>query len=154
MHDYKLVFTPLLMNYKLFSGMNPNNEAKRMKLSWTPYASTVGNLMFAMICIRLDIAQVVGAVTRFMKNLEREHWNIVKRILRYIKGVSNVALCFGGSEFIIKSYVDLDFAGNLNKRKCTMGYVFTLIGGAVSWVSKFQNIVVLSMIEVEYMATT
>ncbi|GJX19059.1 retrovirus-related pol polyprotein from transposon TNT 1-94 [Tanacetum coccineum] len=34
----------------------------------------------------------------------------VKRILRYIKGTSDVALCFGDSDLIVKGYVDSDYA--------------------------------------------
>ena len=67
-----------------------------------------------------------------MANPSGEHWIVVKRILRYIRGTSYVALCYGGSEFAVKGYVDLDFAGDLDKRKFTTGYVFTLAGGAVS----------------------
>jgi hypothetical protein len=70
-----------------------------------------------------------------MANPGREHWNAVKRILRYIKGTSDVALCFGGSEFVVRGYVDSDFAGDLDRRKSTSGYVFTLAGGAVNWLS-------------------
>ena len=73
--------------------------------------------MFSMICTRPNIAQVVRVVSRFMANLRRAHWNIVKRIFRYIKGTSNVALCFGGLEFIVKGYVNSNFAGDLDKRK-------------------------------------
>jgi len=100
--------------------------------------------MFAMICTRPDIAQVVGAVSRYMANPGIEHWNTIKRILRYIKGTSDVALCYGGSGFTVRGYVDLDFAGNLEKRKSTTGYVFIIAEGAVSWVSKLQTIVALS----------
>ena len=88
--------------------------------------------MFAMICTRLDIAQAVGAVSRFMANPGKEHWNAVKRILRYLNGTSDVALCYGGSECIVRGYVDSDYAGDLDKRKSTTGYVFTFAGGAVS----------------------
>ena len=110
--------------------------------------------MYAMICTRPDIAQAVAVVSRFMADPGKEHWNVVKRILRYIKGTSNVALCFGGSEFIVNGYVDSDFAGDLDKRKSTTGYVFTLAGGAVSWLSKLQTVVALSTTEAEYMAAT
>ena len=48
----------------------------------------------------------------------------------------SAALCFGGSDFIVRGYVDLDFAGDLDKRKFTIVYVFTLAGGAISWLSK------------------
>jgi len=37
--------------------MSPSNEAERMEMSQVPYASTVGSLMFSMICTRPDIAE-------------------------------------------------------------------------------------------------
>ncbi|KAI4357255.1 hypothetical protein L6164_001216 [Bauhinia variegata] len=134
--------------------MRPSSEAKRMEISQVPYASVVRSLMFAMICIRLDIAHAVGMVTRYMTNLSREHWNVVKRVLRYLKGTENVALCYGGSDFIVKGYVDSDYACDLNKSKSTTGYVFALAGGAVSWVSKLQSVVATSTTKAEYVAAT
>ncbi|GKD11317.1 hypothetical protein Tco_1191002 [Tanacetum coccineum] len=65
--------------------------------------------MFAMICTRPDIAYAVGVVSRYMAEPGREHWEAMKRILRYIKGTSNVALCFGESDLIVKGYVDSDY---------------------------------------------
>ncbi|KAH9698451.1 hypothetical protein KPL71_024012 [Citrus sinensis] len=114
----------------LSSSMCPSNEAERKGMSQVPYASAVGSLMFAMICTRLDIAQAVGAVSRYMTNPGGEHWIALKRILRYIRGTSDVALCYGESEFTARGYVDSDFAGDLDKRKSTTGYVFTLAGAA------------------------
>ncbi|GAA0161665.1 hypothetical protein LIER_17926 [Lithospermum erythrorhizon] len=99
-------------------------------MSRVPYASTVGSIMFAMISTRPDIAQAVGAVTRYMANPGSEHWSTVKSVLRYVKGTSNVALSCGGSDFISSGYVDSDFAGDLDKRKSTTGFVFTLANGA------------------------
>ena len=154
MYDYKPVSSPLSVNYKLSSGMCPSSEAERIEMSRVPYALAIGSLMYAMIYTRLDIAHAVGLVSWFMADLGQEHWNAVKRILRYIKGTSGAALCFGGSEFIVRGYADLDFAGDLDKRKSTTGYVFTLADGTVSWLSKLQTVVALSTIEVEYMAAT
>ncbi|KAH9682249.1 hypothetical protein KPL71_027276 [Citrus sinensis] len=154
MQDCKSISTPLPVNFKLSSSMCPSNEAERKEMSRVPYASTVGSLIFAMICTRLDIAQAVGAVSRYMANPGGEYWIAMKRILRYIRGTSDVALCYGGSEFTVRGYVDSDFAGDLDKRKSTTGYVFTLAGAAVSWVSKLQTVVALSTTEAEYMAVT
>jgi len=134
--------------------MSPSTEAEREEMSRMPYASAVGSLMYAMVCTRPDIAQAVGVVSRYMANPSKEHWSTVKRILRYIKGTSHAALCFGGSDFTVRGYVDSDFAGDLDKRKSTTGYVFTLAGGAVSWISKLQTVVALSTTEAEYMAAT
>nr|GFA29540.1 Gag-Pol polyprotein [Tanacetum cinerariifolium] len=87
------------------------SKEQRMKMSRVPYVSTVGSLMFAMIYTRLDIAHTMGVVSRYMAEPGREHWEAVKRILRYIKGTLDVELC------------DLDGS------KSTTGYVFTLFGG-------------------------
>ncbi|KAH9754808.1 cysteine-rich receptor-like protein kinase 8 [Citrus sinensis] len=132
MQDCKSISTPLPVNFKLSSSMYHSNEAERKEMSRVPYALVVGSLMFSMICTRPDIAQAVGAVSRYMANPGGEHWITVKRILRYIRGTSDVALFYGGSEFTVRGYVNSDFAGDLNKRKSTTGYVFTLAGAAVS----------------------
>ncbi|KAL4376081.1 hypothetical protein GQ457_02G039440 [Hibiscus cannabinus] len=132
MQDCKPISTPLPINFKLSSSMCPSSEEERMEMSRVLYASAVGSLMFAMICTRPDIAQAVGVVSRYMVNPGREHWNAVKRILRYIKGSLNVALCYRGSDFLISGYVDSDYARDLDKSKSTTGYVFTIAGGAVS----------------------
>ncbi|GKC23798.1 hypothetical protein Tco_1025948 [Tanacetum coccineum] len=76
-----------------------------MEMSRVPYASAVGSLMFAMICARPDIPHAVGVVIRYMAYAGREHWEVVKMILRYIKGTSDVALCFGESDLILAEYV-------------------------------------------------
>ncbi|KAE8695414.1 General regulatory factor 9, MU isoform 1 [Hibiscus syriacus] len=92
----------------------------------------MGSLMFTMICTRPDIAQAVGVVSRYMANPGKEHWNTVKRILRYIKGTLNVALCYRGSNLLINGYVDSDYAGDLDKSKSTTGYMFKVAGGGDS----------------------
>ena len=51
-------------------------------------------------------------------------------------------------------YVDSDYAGDLDKRCSTTGYVFTLAKGPVSWRSTLQSTVVLSTTEAEYMVVT
>lgn len=84
-----------------------------------------------------------------MADPSREHWSTMKRIFRYIKGTSGVALYFEGSKFIVKGYVDSNFAGDLDKRKSTTNYVFTLAKREMSWLSKL--FVALSTIEAECM---
>ncbi|KAH9733925.1 retrovirus-related pol polyprotein from transposon TNT 1-94-like protein [Citrus sinensis] len=51
-------------------------------------------------------------------------------------------------------YCDSDFAGDLDKRRSTTGYVFTLGGGPVTWRSILQSTIVLSTTEAKYMAAT
>lgn len=54
----------------------------------------------------------------------------------------------------IVGYCDSDYAGDLDKRLSTTGYVFTLTKVSVSWKFTLQSTVALSTIEVEYMAIT
>ncbi|KAE8676962.1 cytochrome P450 71A9-like [Hibiscus syriacus] len=119
-----------------------------------PYASAIGSLMYAMVCTRPDIAQAVGAVSRYMNNPGKVHWKAVKWILRYLRGTTNKALCFKGGDTILTGYVDDDLAGNVDIRRSTTGYVYTLGGTAVSCVSQLQKIVALSTTEAEYVAVT
>ena len=76
----------------------------------------------------------------------------VKWILRYLKGTTNQALCFGGSNISLQGYVDADMAGDRDNRRSTTGYVFPVGGTTVSWVSKIQSVVALSTTEAEYVA--
>ena len=66
--------------------MSPNNEVERIEMSRVSYVSMVGSLVYAMICIRSDIVQAVGVVSGFMAGPSKEHWSVMKRVLRYIKG--------------------------------------------------------------------
>ena len=50
--------------------------------------------------------------------------------------------------------VDVDAAGNVDIRRSTIGYVYTLGGTEVSWSSQLQKIVTLSTTEAEYVAIT
>ena len=121
-------------------------------MSKVPYASAVGSLMYAMVCTRPDIAHAVGVVSRYMSNPGKEHWEGVKWILRYLKGTSGMALCFKKSNIILQGFVDANLGGDLDNRKSTTGYVFTLGGTVVSWMSRLQKSVALSTTEAEYMA--
>ena len=51
------------------------------------------------------------------------------------------------SDPLVVGYVDSDYAGNLDDRRSTTGYVFTLAGGPICWKSTIQSIVALSTTE-------
>ena len=110
--------------------------------------------MYAMVCTRPDIAHAEGAVSRYLQNPGKEHWSAVKWILRYLAGTTSYALCYGESPLVLQGYVDADHSGDRDSSKSTTGYVFTLGGAAVSWVSQLQKVVALSTTEAEYIAIT
>ena len=119
-------------------------------MSKVSYASAIGNLMYVMVCTRPDIAHAVGIVSKFMSRPRKQHQEVVKWIMRYLKGSSDTCLCFTGASLKLQSYVDADFAGDIDSRKSTTGFVFTLGGIVISQASNLQKIITLSTIEAKY----
>ena len=152
MNEAKSVSTPLGSHFKLSKEQSPKTEKERDHISKVPYASAIGSLMYAMVCTRPDIAHVVGVVNRFMSKAGKQHQEAVKWILRYLKSSLDTCLCFTGASLKLQGYVDVDFAGNIDSRKSTTGFVFTLGGTAISWASNLQKIVTFSTTKTEYVA--
>ena len=69
----KPVCSPLASHFKLSFKQCPSSDKERNEMKQVPYTSTVGSLMYVMICIRLDITYTVGVVSRFLSNLGKEH---------------------------------------------------------------------------------
>jgi ABC-type dipeptide/oligopeptide/nickel transport system permease subunit len=63
-----------------------------------------------------------------------------------------MALWYTGTDIQLCDFVDFDMAGDVDSRNSTTGYVFTLGGAAISWVSRLQKNVALSITEAEYVA--
>jgi len=144
--------TPLGTHLKFSKRQSSQTEEEENHMSKVPYASAVGSLMYAMVCTRPDIAHAVGVVSRFLSNPGKEHWEGVKWILRYLKGTSKMHLSFKRSNLTLQGFSDADLGGDLDGRKSTTGYIFTLGGTAISWKSKLQGRVSLSTTEAEYIA--
>ena len=89
-----------------------------------------------------------------MSRLGKQHWEVVKWILRYLRSSLDTCLCFTGASLKLHSYVDADFAGDIDSRKSTTRFVFILGGIVISWASNLQKIVTFSTTEVEYVAAT
>jgi hypothetical protein len=121
-------------------------------MSRVSYASTVGSMMYAMICTRLDISQAVSVFSSYMANLGKEHWQAVKWILRYLRGTADVGLVYDNASTDSSSvvgFVDSNYVGDLDKRRFLIGYVFTLSGCTINW-KVLHSPVALSTTEAEY----
>ena len=154
MKDSKPVGSPLANHFRLCAEQCPKSDEEKNKMKNVPYASAVGSLMYAMVCTRPDIAYAVGITSRFLANPGKEHWAAVKWILRYLRGSSKASLCFGGGTAMLCGYPDANMAKDIDTRKSTSGFVVLFTGGVVSWQSKLQKCIALSMTEAEYVATT
>lgn len=120
-----------------------------------PYREAVGSIMYLAVSTRPDLSFAIGLVSRFLENPRETHVNAVKRILRYIKGTINYGIFFKSNVNLnLFAYSDSDYAGCVNTRRSTSGYVFKLGNAVISWSSERQKCVSLSTAESEYVASS
>ena len=120
------------------------------------YQAAIGSLIYAAIATRPDISFAVGLLSQFMSSPELEHFQGVKRILRYLKGTLDYGLKFEAQDqagITIQGFADADWAGDITTRKSTSGYIFQIGNATVSWKTKKQSIVALSSTEAEYVSS-
>ncbi len=118
-----------------------------------PYSKCVGSLFYLSVCTRPVIAQAVGALARYMAAPTVAHWEATLGVVRYLMGIVDYGLTFGGSNETLVGYCDADYTGDLDSRRSTTEYVFLMFGGAVSWSSRLQPTVVVSTVKAEYLST-
>ena len=79
------------------------------------------------------------------------HWKVAKRILNFVQGTRTHGIFYKSqSDLDLIGFTDSDWVGENTDRKSTLGYVFMLEKGPISWSSKKQSAIALSSIEVEY----
>jgi len=115
------------------------------------YAELVSSLLCFSTTSRPDIAFADGVLSRFISCPKQDHMRAAKGVLRYLRGTSRLGVIYGGNE-ALKGYVDADWAGDIDGRRSTTGFIFMLNGGPISWASKRQSTVATSTAEAEYVA--
>ena len=111
--------------------------------------------MYAALQTRPDIAFAVQHLSQYTSNPAQEHWTVVKRVLRYLKGTHDEGIVYKRAETAprIEIYADADFA-NRADAKSISGYACVMNGACLAWSSKKQSTVALSTTEAEYIALT
>ena len=147
LEEGKTKATPLSVGIKL-----SKDEGEMLDTREHHYSELVGSLLYLSVCTRPDIAQAVGALARYMSKPTAQHWQAAKGVLRYLAGKADNGIVYGQNERMLVGYCDADYAGDLDTRRSTTGYVFLLNDGAISWSSRLQATVAVSTAEAEYMA--
>ncbi|XP_019418544.1 PREDICTED: uncharacterized protein LOC109329327 [Lupinus angustifolius] len=103
----------------------------------TLFKQVVGSLMYLTIT-RPDLMYGVSLINRFMSSPTMSHWLTTKRILRYLKGTTNLGILYKKGENNLRfiAFTDSDYTDDLDDRKSTSGFVFMMGYAAVSWSSK------------------
>ena len=98
---------------------------KIQRMSGISYASTIGCLVYAMLCTWTNIIFSISVTRRYQSNPDEEHWIPVKNILKYLRRTKDLFLIFGGgSELRIEGYTDSNFMSDPDDRKSTSESVF------------------------------
>ncbi|KAL8089698.1 hypothetical protein AgCh_039252 [Apium graveolens] len=118
----------------------------------TNYKGMIGSLLY-ITASRPNIMYATCLCARFQADPREPHLIAVKRIFKYLKGITDLGLWFPReSYFKLIGYSDVDFPGCKIDRKSTSGSCQFLGGRFVSWFSKKHKSISTSTTEAEYIA--
>ena len=124
-----------------------------------PYASLIGSINYCAITTRPDISYATNKCAQYTSRPTTIHWNAAKRVLRYLMETRTYGILFTQGNtttdiytHLLTGYTDADFAGDLDDRKSTSGWLYTFNGSPISWASKKQGLVTHSSMESELVA--
>ena len=97
---------------------------------------------------RIDIAYSARLLSFFSAKPLTSHLHVARRVLRYLNATPHRSILYGRGTTLV-GYSDSDWVGDMDNRRSTTGYCFTLGSG---WSSKKQPTVALSSTETKYCA--
>lgn len=126
-----------------------NVVLREKKFDETTYRRAIGSLLYLEVCTRPDIMFTVNRATKKNGCPTLEDWDNVLRIFRYLRGTIKCGLKFS-RERTLRVYVDADYAGDLDTRRSTSGFLFIIGNSPISWYSRLQHCIATSTAEAEY----
>ncbi|WVZ76246.1 LOW QUALITY PROTEIN: hypothetical protein U9M48_024235 [Paspalum notatum var. saurae] len=146
MGDSKPVTTPMSINTVLDA--DEDGDAVDQK----EFRGMIGSLLY-MTATRLDIQFVVCLCARYQASPSTSHRQAVKRIFRYLKFTPKLGIWYSSrSSLSLRGFSDVDHADCRIDHKSTFGTCQLLGTSLVSWSSRKQASVALSITEGEYVA--
>src|SRR6202453_4493436 len=129
MANSNTVTTPMDHSIKLTPATN-NNLFEHPTL----YREAIGALLYASMGTRPDITFAVQTLSQFASKLSKEHWQAIKRVLRYLQGTKDTGITYddssGFADIHVAGYSDADWDSSIVDRRSISGYVFLIGGGA------------------------
>ena len=122
-----------VMSTPMSSDIYVDQDESGVSINITKYRGMIGSLLYLTV-IRPDIMFSVCLCSHFQANPKESHLTAVKRIMKYLKGKTNVRLWYPkGSVCNLIGYSDADYAGCKTNRKSTSGTCHILGNALVSW---------------------
>lgn len=138
------VDTPLQSNHRLALADGP------MYKDPAQYRRLVGRLIYLTLT-RPDLTYSVHVLSQFMQSPRQEHFDVVIRVLRYLKGHPGQGLLLrADSDLQLTAYCDSDWASCPLSRRSVSGYFVVLGNSPISWKTKKQTTVSRYSAEAEY----
>lgn len=116
------------------------------------YQERNGCLNFLMSQTRPDVAFASQLCSRYNSAPSRDHDETLDHVYGYLARCSDVAIKYRRGFTDLVSFTDSDFAGCLDTRRSTTGWVIVFGGAPISWCSRRQKTVTLSTTHAEYVA--
>ena len=88
----------MLQGVKLSLTQCPATAKDRENMKVIPYASTIGSIIYAMLCTRPDVWLAISLEGSYQSNPGVDHWTAVKNILKYLKRTKDMFLVYGGDK--------------------------------------------------------
>jgi len=155
MNHCALTSTPLPPGSLLSIDDCPTTSQETSEMAKTLYCEALELLMWLQVATCPDLTYTMNILFRFSHNPGRSYWNALKHTLAYVKETIDYEITYrGGGTLNPIGYVDSDYVGCKDTRRSTKGNVFIVAGRPVSWESKCQETVALSIVESEYMTFT
>ena len=108
--EYPVIY-PTELGVKLVSDSKEKSVEELNHLSKITYQNAIGSLIYLLQSTHPDIAYAVSYLSRFNTCYNQTHWNCVKKLIRYLKGISDLALTFTkGENFQITGFYDASYA--------------------------------------------
>ncbi|GJX07824.1 hypothetical protein Tco_0733070 [Tanacetum coccineum] len=85
-----------------FDWGGPNNG---QAVSQLEYSRVIGYLMYVMTCTRHDIA---FALSMYTSNPSTQHWQVIQRVLKYLKKTMDYRLTYIGYPLVLEGYTNAE----------------------------------------------
>ena len=113
----------------------------------TTYRQLIGSLIY-LTNTRPYLSYEVNILSCFMQQTQDNQWNATKRVLRYIQGTKYFGLLYKKTKnFVLGGFSDVDFAGSIDDRASTSGYLMNMGTTTVCWNCKKQATIATSTAE-------
>ena len=151
------VDTPLVPGTKLTKKDCPNEDERAvMETERTWYMNILLSFIYLIAWTRVDLAEAVSKLCRFMHNPGKSHITALKRVVRYLAGTTTWGLSFDFSSSEPKTgvygYYDAAHADCPDTFRSTLAYVFLFSGCPISWNTKLHSYITTSSNHSEYCA--